>query len=289
VLKSIWKLDNVAAATTFATAGSFDTYLKSSRWVENAIVRPEAVIGPRVGVRDKQFTTVDFRRCVFRQITFTKCRFVDCIFLGASFEECDFHDCRFVDCNMWKPTFERVYLDPSSFSFGKRYRQDSPNVPLVMYDRLYQVVRGNERLEHLLMADIQRRRWKRRETFYKAKRERSIRLWWRYVLNLFFDGISEYGYAPIRFLIISSIMFTILVVPIHIWWSELGFQRGGQAVAQEGFGLTLFYCASIFTTLGYSDLIPFNGLGRAVSTVIAFAGIGWSGLFTAILVRKVLR
>jgi hypothetical protein len=252
-------------------------------------VRPEAVIGPRVAVRDKQFTTVDFRRCVFRQITFTKCRFVDCIFLGASFEECEFHDCRFVDCNMWKPTFDRVYLDPSSFSFGKRYRQDFPNVPLVMYDRLYQVVRGNERLEHLLMADIQRRRWKRREIFYKAKRERSVRLWWRYSLNLLFDAISEYGYAPIRFLIISLIIFTILVIPVHIWWSELGFQRGGQPIPQEGFGLTLFYCASIFTTLGFSDLIPFTGLGRAVSTVIAFAGIGWSGLFTAILVRKVLR
>lgn len=106
---------------------------------------------------------------------------------------------------------------------------------------------------------------------------------------MLFDYVALYGYRPIRFLALSLIFFGIISLPLYGLWDQMGFYQSGVLVARGGLGKTLFYTASLITTLGFSNLVPSTILGRAYAIALALMGIAWSGVFTALIVRRVIR
>jgi hypothetical protein len=65
--------------------------------------------------------------------------------------------------------------------------------------------------------------------------------------------------------------------------------RNGIEVTHVSFSDALYYCMLLTTTLGFSDLIPTNEPGKAFAVACALFGISWIGLFTAVLVRRLIR
>lgn len=98
-----------------------------------------------------------------------------------------------------------------------------------------------------------------------------------------------YGYGPLRFLAFSVVGFLLILLITYFLWAYMGITRNGHLVVSTDFSQALFYGASLTTTLGFSELVPETVFGRVYAILLAFTGIGWFGLFTAILVRRVIR
>jgi hypothetical protein len=109
------------------------------------------------------------------------------------------------------------------------------------------------------------------------------------VFNLAFDVFAAYGYSPLRFLVWSFAGLVLLSMMLHLGWDCLGLTRGGSPLIKGDFIQSLFYTGNIVTTLGFTDIIPTSNVGRLFSLALALVGIAWAGLFTTILIRRVLR
>ncbi len=111
--------------------------------------------------------------------------------------------------------------------------------------------------------------------------------------------LSDYGESPFK--ILNVVVWTILLGTLL--WGLAGFNElvqssllsnGGYGLVRfghSGFWATLFksfYCSVIsFTTIGFGDVHPVNGWGRAVAAGEAFAGIYLMAMFIWTLGRKV--
>jgi len=111
--------------------------------------------------------------------------------------------------------------------------------------------------------------------------------------------LSDYGESPFK--ILKVVVWTIILGTAM--WGLVGFDElvgssllsdGGYRLVRfghSGFWATLFksfYCSVIsFTTIGFGDVHPVNGWGRAVAAGEAFAGIYLMAMFIWTLGRKV--
>ena len=65
--------------------------------------------------------------------------------------------------------------------------------------------------------------------------------------------------------------------------------RNGAQIDDVTYGDALYYCMLLTTTLGFSDLNPASAWGKVFAVACALFGISWMGLFTAVLVRRLMR
>jgi voltage-gated potassium channel len=112
---------------------------------------------------------------------------------------------------------------------------------------------------------------------------------WQIASDLAFDVTAKYGYGPARFLLLSGVFFLLIAFLGQFLWSGMGMMHGGAAVTAASFLDSLYYCMLLITTLGFSDLIPTTQIGKTFAVGCALFGLSWVGLFTAILVKRVIR
>lgn len=247
---------------------------------------------------DRTFNNVSFKHAHFRELSFKGCTFVDCIFLGCHFEDVEFHDTRIKNCNFYKARFTNVYLDLRLVHFDSSFEDTHSNVMLGFYQEMYRNYSEAHQWKFSLFADIARRRWDRHQTKYRIKK------WfedWRskenpsirdqisnvrsYCANKLYDLLMAYGYGPGRFFIWTCLFILGFSYLTYRNWEIFGFSED----ASPSYPMALFYIATVWSTLGYSSHVPTSPMGLYLSSGLGMAGLGWSGLFVAILVRRFVR
>jgi hypothetical protein len=231
-------------------------------------------------------------------MTFTRCTFEDCLLVGTRFDECEFHDCRFTNCNTHKISLRDVYIDPRAFQFGKQYRRNFSNIGAHLFQQLFQNATQAHQTRFAAIADVERRRWFRKQILWQLKTPDSLKhstwskktsTWAKIWTDVLFDWTAKYGYGPARFLISSGAFFCLVGIVARNTWAQFGMTRDGSSIVVTDYSQALYYSMQLATTLGFSDLRPTTGLGWSFSIGCALLGIAWAGLFTSILVRRVIR
>lgn len=69
----------------------------------------------------------------------------------------------------------------------------------------------------------------------------------------------------------------------------MGMQRDNTPIPDVTTVESLYYSVGLITSLGFFDIVPTTLLGKAFAIFCALFGISWLAVFTAILVRRVLR
>lgn len=246
----------------------------------------------------RTFRKVKFNQSNFSQSTFKRCKFEDCLFVGCAFSEVEFHDTYFYDCNFYKSRFHDVYIDIRLVHFDKNYQTTHSNVMLGFYQEIFKNYSEAHQWKFILYADIQRRRWDRFQSEYEIrnwklkKKFKLIELLnilkkcGSWLGNWISDVLMSFGYSPFKFIIWTSSLLTAISAMILHYWDVFGFKDLGRP---PEFSDALFYVSTIWSTLGYSSLVPSTATGSYVSSFLGLAGLAWTGLFIATLIRRFVR
>jgi hypothetical protein len=195
------------------------------------------------------------------------------------------------------------------FKLSKSYRNTATNVGLDLYQQLFKNASETHQPEYAADADIFRRRWRRWQLIWELKKEKKFRLpqFFNIASNWLYDLVAVYGYGPGRFAFVSAVIFCLLAKVIQITWPYLGmsFQKnelkvewlspclsaaGAQTAWQQiSFTDALYNLLLLMTTLGADGVVPTTGIGKLFVIGSALFGMSWFSLFTAILVRRVIR
>jgi hypothetical protein len=232
-----------------------------------------------------------YRMPTFREVTFTNCTFRDCLIVGTEFSDCEFHTCSFENCNTYKFRLRNTYIDPSSFILAKTYHRSASNIGVELFQKLYDNAMDSHQTHFAAAADVARRRWRRHQWQYDLRRRNApkAKTTWHIFINLIVDLTAKYGYGPLRFLCISGAIFALVAWLAQMFWSSMGVAKSGVAISTVTFIDSLYYSMLLMTTLGFSDLLPANTAGKLYAIFCALFGISWIALFTAILVKRVIR
>ena len=274
----------------FGCTNEFVRHFDNSKSLRHAEVTAGSQIQEQ-GFKDLEFENVRLSKMTFERVTFTRCVFRDCLLIGTRFVECEFHNCKFENCNTHKFILKTVYIDPRSFTLHRDYRTTASNVGVYLFQELYKNASETYQTHFASFADIQRRRWRRYQSRYELKHDRARRwsTWRRITSDAAFDVTTKYGYGPVRFFLLSLLGFMFIALFGEWLWSAMGMIRNGTEIAHVTFADALYYCMLLTTTLGFSDLMPTSVLGKAFAVACALFGISWMGLFTAVLVRRLIR
>jgi hypothetical protein len=241
--------------------------------------------------QDIEFENVRFSHTCFYEVTFTRCKFRDCLFVGTTFEESQFHGCRFDNCNTYKFKLDNVYFDPKTFHLASSYRSSHPNIGLETFQEFYRNAQETHQPAFSATSDVQRRKWMRYQLWYEAKRERkragllsAIPIGAKIFANRMFDLCARYGHGPLRFIFVSSVTFVAIGFVGKWLWPHMGLSD-----AEISLGESLYYSMLLMTTIGFTNAFPATTLGKLFAVGCALFGISWFGIFTAILVKRVIR
>ncbi len=216
--------------------------------------------------------------------------FEDCLFIGTQFEGVEFHGCDFVNCNFWKSQFKGVYLDPAKIKFAKRFEVEASNVGISVFQALLENFAAERQDEFYMTADILFRRWKRYQISADIRRER-IGKWnagWLWIANKTFDTFARYGYSPVRFLLTT--LFLFLIISTLNYFVIGGHVRvNNEIMSHASFVDVMFYTFSVLTVLGFSSIVPESDFAKILTVLQALLAVGWLGIFTSILVKRVMR
>jgi hypothetical protein len=290
MLKDFFNLNDAEKLKEFKTADDFLGHFQNSTSLQHATIEPGLRISEK-GFKDIAFENVRLSKVVFERVTFTRCEFRDCLFVGSEFIDCEFHSCRFVDCNTHKFTLRNVYLDPRSFSLNYAYRKSASNIGVYLFQELYKNAREGHLSHFAPFADIERRRWRRYQLWYEIgqrdkKRTQTAR---QIAADIIFDALAKYGYGPLRFFMLSLVAFVCVALVGKVLWGYMGIQHGDTVITEVSVIESLYYCMSLITSLGFFELIPTTLVGKAFAVFCTLFGVSWLAVFTAILVRRVLR
>jgi hypothetical protein len=265
-------------------------HFQNARSLQNSLVVDKVKVIEK-GFKDIELENVSLAKAVFERVTFTRCKFIDCILVGTSFTNCEFHQCSFKNCNTHKFHLETVYIDPRSFELDRSYRWTASNVGVDLFQTLYRNASETYQSHFASFADIKRRRWRRYQSWYDIKENRRGRFsaLWQIFSDFSFDLIMKYGYSPLRFLLLGSLLFIGMASLGQYLWHDMGIMRANTPIANVTFLDALYYCMLLVTTLGFSDLVPTAQIGKGFAVACALFGISWMALFTAILVKRVIR
>jgi uncharacterized protein YjbI with pentapeptide repeats len=292
LLSDFFRLNDEENAQVFSSYASLETHFQHADMLKNAVVQPGSTSKEKSKLfTNHRFENVAFRRCVFTKITFQSSHFSDCIFTGSIFSDCWFHNCTFSNCNPYKVIFNNTYINPKIFWFNRRYKSTHANIGLGLFQSLYANAQAMAQTEFIENADVLRRCWQRSQWYWERNQGR-IDSWTfvrRFVTNFLFEKVALYGYRPVRFLAYSLGFFSIISLPLHVYWDQMGFHETGVLLERGDLSQTLFYTASLITTLGFANIIPSTIFGRVYAIALALTGIAWIGVFTALLVRRVIR
>lgn len=236
------------------------------------------------------FRNVGLSKTAFKEMTFTDCDFVDCLFIGADFTGVEFHGCKFTDCNFYKSTFSDCYIDPACFKFDKSYRKSFSNINVYLYQQLLENASQSRQSDFERKADIQFRRWKRWQLDYDLRKEKINKHGYlnRKIGSLIYEWIAGFGYMPERFVLATMFVFTTFsILNMHVLPGTL--QYNGETIDEIDFSDAVFFTYSMMTALGFSSIIPVTGFSKIFAVFQALVGIGWLGIFTSLLVKRVLK
>jgi ion channel/pentapeptide repeat protein len=289
MLHNFFELDAGPPLKRLASVADLTSHFDNSTTLDNAIVDPQQI--KRIKIKGKSFRNVKLSHVKFLEVTFEECTFEDCLMIGTQFDSCEFHRCGLKNCNTWKYVLNNTYLDPLSFSLDKTYRTTASNVGVDLYQKLYDNAQQSHQSLFAASSDILRRRWRRYQWIYDIKKARKAKgkLFTSIIGDFIYDKVATYGYGPIRFLLISLFVFLCLSVIVQKYWSQIGFTENGSFVTKASFVDAAYYTLLLTSSLGLSNILPSSPLGKVLALVLAFTGITWVGLFTAILVRRLIR
>jgi hypothetical protein len=232
----------------------------------------------RVAAKNKTFTKVDFKYCVFEDCYFRNCKFVDCDFTGcqfrnsvlrgSEFEACQFDYCRFDKCvipyeilNTSLPRRHNLALE-----FARSLR--------INYSQIGDTVGVNRAISAELEAtrmDHRKAAWSD-ELYYRQKftgllhaKQIVTDLWFRFLNFVWGNGESIWK-------VFRSIVIVNVLVAVIVWFNQKG--TVGSALLDA---LGLFW--------GTYKLQDFPLL-FAIATALRFTLIG---LFITVLVRRLSR
>ena len=258
--------------------------------VANVAFQPGNWPMQRQAIRGVKFNNVDMSNNTFQQLTFNGCHFEDCLFKTSIFREVEFHNCTFANCNFWKAKFEQCYLDPTTISFAKRFKVEAANVGVTLYQSLLSNY-DNERQDTFFAdADYRFRQWKRYQLSWDIRKQH-IGPWqgrWEYFRSLAYEWTAGFGYKPVRFFMVTLCLFLAVSCLNYVLIGE-SVSVGGQHTTHMSFVDSIYYSFSILTVLGFSSIVPNTAFAKLLTVCEALAAIGWLGIFTSIVVKRVLR
>lgn len=272
--------------------------------VVNVVFPAGAWKTPVRGIKNVTFRNVAFSKTTISQITFTKCKFEDCLFIGTHLDEVEFHSCDLVNCNLWKVRLTKVYLRPEQVKFASRFRVEAANIGISAFHAMLSNF-AEERQDHFFMqADIRFRRWKRYQIWHDLRKEKKTKraAWWEWVCSILHEGLTGFGYRPLRFSIWTLILFLGISYMNYVLIGdriqvagavEPAFPSGAGSMpgapAHASLIDSIFYSFSVLTVLGFSTVTPWSDGAKLLTVLEALASIGWLGIFTAVLVKRFLR
>jgi hypothetical protein len=264
----------------------FDT----SKDLQNVLYAPDVWASGLKGINGVTFKNVSFSKTVICEVTFTNCIFEDSLFIGTNFREVQFHNCAFINCNFYKADVVECYLNPESIRFDNQYKKTAANIGVYFFQKLLENSSKTKQPFFEIDADIKFRQWKRAQLFYDYRKEKinTAQLALNFARSLSYEVICGFGYRPLRFAIVTTILF-ITIALINFWTLTDGLSVNGVAVRRLDIVDSIFYTFSILTVLGFSSIVP-NGSFAKIATVFeALAGVGWMGVFTSLLVKRFLK
>jgi len=299
VLSSFFEIDNAHNALELTCYENFENCFTNSEQLINARAMGIEFRERSRIFENKTFKNIKFNKSTFSQITFKDCTFRDCLFVGCKFSDVEFHDTKFFDCNFYKAKFSRVYIDVRLVNFDQSYRTSHSNVMLGFYQEIFDNYADAHQWKFALYADIRRRQWDRYQIRYNIKQWKYDRDNWSqgspwaflkrcgaYAGNLISDYGMCFGYGPWRFLFWTGLLMYCFSSVIEANWDLFGFP---DLPHPPRFSDAFFYVVTIWSTLGYSSLVPSTETGKYISSSLGMLGLAWTGLFTAILIRRFVR
>jgi hypothetical protein len=299
VLSSFFEIENAQNALELACFANFENCFLNSNQLINALAIAIEFPAKSKIFYNKTFENVKFNRSSFSHITFKNCTFRDCLFVGCKFSDVEFHDTHFYDCNFYKAKFSRVYIDVRLVNFDRSYRRSHSNIMLGFYQEIFDNYADAHQWKFALFADIRRRQWDRYQILYnirgwkKEQNRLSIDSLWvllkrggSYLGNFLSEYGMCFGYGPVRFLTWTGILLCGISAVVLANWASFGF---AEMPHSPRFADALFYVVTIWSTLGYSSLVPSSETGKYISSFFGMLGLAWTGLFTAILIRRFVR
>jgi hypothetical protein len=297
MLDDFFKLNAAQSLLTIADSTALQAHFKHSSSLQNASLGLNFE-AQQIGFVNVSFTNVRLSRARFAQVTFRQCSFEDCLLIGTRFDECEFHECSFRNCNTHKISIKNVYIDPRAFKFESVYKRKYSNIGAYLFQQLFQNATHTHQTVFAAAADVEKRRWFRRQMLWNLRTRRSsngfgwikrVSIMLRILKDFAFDLTAKYGYGPLRFILASAGAFCLVGIVAQKSWPALAIRHDDTPIPIVGFSQALYYCMQLATTLGFSDLRPNTAYGWSFSIGCALLGITWAGLFTAILVRRVIR
>lgn len=287
---------------------AFLNHFQNANSLKNARLKKGDGIA-RKRFKDYQFENVDMSHCEFKQVTFTGCSFTDCLFIGTTFYDCEFHRANFLDCNTYKFNLEKTYISPASFILNAKYITEAPNVGVDLFQQLFTNASNAHQIEHASQADIMRRRWRRWQIEWEVRRAKGVQLATRVqtALDWFYDKTTTYGYGPGRFALFSTVILCAISETTVRLWPFLGMTQNGSSLSATacpaGWALNvaptsvetisffdgLYNFLLLMTTLGIGERTPTTALGKGYVVLSALLGVVWFSVFTAILIRRIIR
>jgi len=267
------------------------THLLHGSDIRDVLYRPDEWPADKIHRIDSAtFTNVSLSKTVIRQVTFSGCTFRDCLFIGTTFEEVEFHGCKFIDCNLNKVEFRACYIDPASFEFDRSYQKTASNVVLYLYHELYRNATDARQGHWAATADFRFRQWKRAQLNYdldKGRISKFQKLRSQSGSDIY-EYVAGFGYRPVRFMICTVIAFLFISLLNWVFVYE-SFLVNGHLVSNITLIDSIFYTFSMMTVLGFSFIVPVAATAKLLAVLLALLGVGWMGIFTALLVKRFLR
>lgn len=301
MLSNLFRLDGTP---TILGAGEMPS-MSPGDTVTNVVFPPGDWIPPTRKIKNVTFRNVAFSKTTISRVTFTDCTFEDCLFTGANLDEVEFHGCDLVNCTLWKIRLTRVYLRPERVKFAYRFRVEAANVGISAFQAMLSNFTEQRQDLFFMQADIRFRRWTRYQIWHDLREEKKTRweAWWGWICSIMHECLTGFGYRPVRFFIWTLALFLAVSYMNYLLIGDamqvtgttntsiasgIGEgMRGGPPHAS--FVDSVFYTFSVLTVLGFSSVTPWSGGAKILTVLEALASIGWLGIFTAVLVKRLLR
>lgn len=288
MLTDLFKLD--LPVVEFDEA-ELERHFQTSKDIRSVLFRPDDWPSSALSsIKGVNFTNVSLSKTSIKKVTFTGCTFEDCLFIGTVFEDVEFHGCKFINCNLHKAHFSECYIDPTIFEFDRAFGVSASNMVLHVYHELYKNASDARQSRWAATADFRFRQWQRAQLNYDFKEGR-IGRWHRRRANLssyIYEYSAGFGYRPLRFVLSTLIAFALVSL---FNWIAIGdaFTVDGVRPSHLTLVNSIFYSFSMLTALGFSSIVPLSAGAKLLAVGEALLGIGWLGIFTALLVKRFTR
>lgn len=265
-------------------------HFRNSRDLRSVLYRPNEWPIEQRKNKSLTFTNVSFSKTKFQKITFSKCVFEDCLFIGSILDEVEFHRCEFKNCNFYKTRINDCYFDPETVFFDPTYRRKHSNIGVHLYQQIYENSSNTGQYDFEREADIQFRRWKRWQLDHDKETGKisNIKCTIKKLSSVIYEYAAGFGYKPFRFILSTFVVFTALsLINMKILPGYL--RHHGEVIHDMTLSDSIFYTYSMLTTLGFSTTVPDTGYAKVIAVSEALLGIGWLGIFTALLVKRFIK